>query len=501
MRTSSLAEGVLILFALTIVQRIVGFVRGIWFCRALDADQLGQWDLAFNFLMLAAPLAVLGLPGSFGRYAETYRGRGQLRQFLRRTGWASLVPALGFTLAIAAAAPWVAEFIFDSREQTRLVLVMAAALVGFIAFNYLTSLFTAIRSTRIVSLMQFANTLLFAGAGFALLDSRGARAEMAVAAFGAACFVSAAVASFWLIRLWRELPRGEPYLGQRDLWSRLMPFAFWVWTINWVSNVFEIADRYLIVHYSGRTHEEALALVGEYHTARVIPALILGLAELLGALVTPHLVRDWEADRRDAVDARLRMILKTFVLAFVGGSVVLLFASPLFFQFALGDKFGFGRDLFPWTLVCALWTGTAVISHNWLWCSERARLVTLGMAVGLAANVGLNLVLLPRYGLSGVVVAAAAGKVTMLAIDVGLCRLFGMKIDGGLVIACLLPGALVLGPWPAALLVLLAASGLVRPLSLFDSAERHQLGDVYQTVATRVRGVLTALRPAEARTP
>jgi len=82
----SLAASVLMLFALTVVQRMIGFLRGVLFCRWLDAEQLGQWDLAFGFLMLAAPLAVLGLPGSYGRYLEYYRQRGQLKPFLRRSG-------------------------------------------------------------------------------------------------------------------------------------------------------------------------------------------------------------------------------------------------------------------------------------------------------------------------------------------------------------------------------------------------------------------------------
>ena len=70
---------------LTVVQRLVGFVRAVLFCRWLDAEQLGLWDMAFSFLLLAAPLSVLAIPGSFGRYLEHYRRRGQLRRFLRWT--------------------------------------------------------------------------------------------------------------------------------------------------------------------------------------------------------------------------------------------------------------------------------------------------------------------------------------------------------------------------------------------------------------------------------
>ena len=102
LQAETLVDSVLILLVLTVVQRMVGFVREILFCRWLNAEQLGQWDLGFGFLMLAAPLAVLSLPGTFPRYVERYRQQGQLRSFLRRT--ALVCAALG--LPAAAVVSW-----------------------------------------------------------------------------------------------------------------------------------------------------------------------------------------------------------------------------------------------------------------------------------------------------------------------------------------------------------------------------------------------------------
>ena len=84
LRPDTLAASVTILLVANIVQRSIGFGRGILFCRWLSPDELGTWDMAYSFLLLAAPVVVLGLPGSFGRYLERYRQRGQLRTFLRR---------------------------------------------------------------------------------------------------------------------------------------------------------------------------------------------------------------------------------------------------------------------------------------------------------------------------------------------------------------------------------------------------------------------------------
>ncbi len=76
LRSDTLAESVLILIVLAVVQRAIGFLRSVLVCDWLEPDQLGEWDLANRFFVLVAPLVVLGLPGTFGRYLEHYRHRG-----------------------------------------------------------------------------------------------------------------------------------------------------------------------------------------------------------------------------------------------------------------------------------------------------------------------------------------------------------------------------------------------------------------------------------------
>lgn len=489
-RASSLSEGVIILLALTIVQRLVGFARGILFCKYLDPEQLGRWDLSLSFLMLAAPVVVFGLPACFGRYVESYRQSGQLRTFLRRTSLAAIGPAAIGCTVMALGAPWFALLLFGTPDAAMLVTTMAAGLGAFIAFNYLTCLFTALRSSRMVSYMQFSNSVLFAVVSLGLAAAGYVRAEAAVAAFGIACLVSSSFGAAVMVRLWRGLPLVEEPLAHRALWTRLMPFAFWIWLTNWLTNLFEIADRYLIVHYGGLSSHDALALVGQYHSARVVPFLMIGLADMLSTLVTPHLAGDWEAGRRDAVAARLRLVIKLFLVLFLAGSIVLSLAAPLFFHTALNHKFGFGEAIFPWTLACALWTGLGMISQNWLWCAERTRMVCIALAVGLLANIGLNLALLPSFGLQGVVAASAVAKVAALVVIWGFCLLFGMRIDGGLVMAAVLPALLLVGPWYALAALIVAASGSVRRFSLFSPDEQRQVAAGFESASRRFRPLL-----------
>jgi len=180
------------------------------------------------------------------------------------------------------------------------------------------------------------------------------------------------------------------------------------------------------------------------------------------------------------------MVLKLFAVAFTGASVVLMIASPLFFETALQDKFGFGQSIFPFTLACTVWTGLAWISHNWFWCAERSRLVCVGLTVGLAASVGLTLLLLPRFGLEGVVWAAAVARVTMLVVVWVLCRMMALRIDRGLVVVAALPALLLVGPWWALAGLTVAVFGLIPKLGVFEVDERVQLFDAGRKLLARI---------------
>ena len=136
-RIDSLAGSVIILLGLTVAQRLIGFVRGVLFCRWLDVEQLGQWDLTFGFLMMAAPVALLGLPGSFGRYVEYFRQRDQLKMFLRRMGASSALLAL-IAMSIAVFGQrWFSQLIFGGDEFGRLIVLSALTLGAWIAHNVL----------------------------------------------------------------------------------------------------------------------------------------------------------------------------------------------------------------------------------------------------------------------------------------------------------------------------------------------------------------------------
>jgi polysaccharide transporter, PST family len=472
----TLATSVVLMLAMTVLQRLIGFARGIAFCRLLDPEQLGQWDVAFGFINLAAPLAVLGLPGSFGRYFEYYRQRGQVRMFLRRATALCAVSATAVITLVGLGRDWFSLLIFGRSSEGSLVLWLTGCLAAVLTYNFLSCIFMAARMYRVATVMQFLQSVGFAAVSLALCFGWQHTAASAVVGYGLASALCIVGSYPFIKRIWNSsASESSVAVPQRTFWSKLLPFAAWIWVSNLLSGLFEIIDRYMIVHFSGLDVDEALRQVGYYHTSRLLPLLFVAVSALLSSMITPHLSHDWEQGQRRDVAKRLNMVLKTLDLSLFAASVVALISAPFLFNTVLGGKFADGLEQLPLTLVYCTWFGTIAVAQNYLWCAEKAWLSSLALFVGLAVNVSLDLILLPRLGLQGAVMATTAANFTALLLIYLLNNRLGMRISLGTWILAAVPMLLWLGP-----AVAVVGLGVVLAISLatdwlFTQEEKQHL--------------------------
>lgn len=487
-RTDTLADSVMILLGLTAVQRVVGFCRAIIFCRWLDPEQLGRWEMAFSFLLLAAPLAVLALPGAFRRYVEHYRQAGQLRTFLGRTATVCSVLAAVAVASVLLGRRWFSVLIFGNTDQGQLVAILAVGLIAVVAHNFLIELFTALRNVRLVAVMQLINSVAFAALGAWLLLWWQRSAAAVVAAYGAACLIAACCAWPAVRRTWNSsYSRGVEPLAAGTLWGKIGPFAAWLLLAAVLANLFGVVDRYMLIHFSTASPDDALRQVGNYHSARVVPVLLISIAAMLGTMITPHLSRDWEAGRRNRAGLRLRLFLKLFGLAVSAAAVGLLAASPLLFGVAFKGKFAGGLAVLPWTVTYCSWFALFVVAQTYLWCAEKARLASVALAVGMVANVCLNLLLLPKLGLPGAVLATAAANLAALVLLGIFNHLLGFPTDRGLLVIGALPITVCLGPPLATLVLVGVVLEAVYRDRIFNAQEKRKIVDGTREYLLRFR--------------
>ncbi|MDG2223970.1 MAG: oligosaccharide flippase family protein, partial [Rubripirellula sp.] len=439
-KVDSLAFGLLFALGLTVVQRLVGFVRTIVFCRLLPDAQLGQWSLAFSFLMLVAPIAVLGIPGSFGRYVEFHRSRGELKSFLLKVTGIALLSSILLMTIMMLCRQEISWLLFRTDQHVDLVMLMLLVASAVITSNFCFELMESMRQVRLVSWMRLILSVCFASLGIGLILAFDDGVKAVCFAYFIASIAACLPAIWFLRRHWPEISANSPtVIPHRVLWAKLAPFAAWLWVINLLSNLFEASDRYMLLHFSQTTANEAQAMVGQYHSGRFMPMLLIGIATLIGGILMPYLSTDWESGKRRLVGRNVRLAVKMTAIGFTLAGVAVLLLSPFIFDGFLQGRYNSGLSILPLALVYCIWMSIAILAQDFLWVAEKGRLPSLAMIIGLAANIGLNAVMVPRLGLYGAVAATAAANAVVLIAIYLLNMREGWEIDKGVWLLSLFP--------------------------------------------------------------
>ena len=490
--SDSIATGVIFALCLTVGQKIIGFVRGILFCRFMTDQELGQWSMAWSSMMLLAPLAVLGLPGCFGRYTEFYRTRGQLKTFITRIAVISIVMTGLLSLAMVFASPWFSNVIFGSPEQVQLILFLSGTIAIVTASNFLCSLMESLRQVRVVTAMRFVTGVVFAVAGVYMISAWENKAAAAATSYAFACLFGMlpAIWVFWKFRGTGLESVESTYLPHGEMWKRIAPFAIWLWASNFCHNFFEVSDRYMLIHWSSATYEMAQGYVGQYHSGRVVPLLLVSVATMLGGVLMPYMSAHWEAGRKDKAIEQLNWTVKLMTISFTAGSILVLLFSPILFDWILQGRYNDGLRVLPLTLVYCIWFCLFVVGQDYLWVAEKGKWAAFSIFVGLIANIVLNMLLIPHLGLSGAVLATALGNAVNVVMIFGFNHFFGCKANSGIWLCALTPLILLANPWVAVVAIMAIAFLTWRTEWFLTGNEKVALGNASEKVLAKVKRIL-----------
>ncbi|EMI54677.1 lipopolysaccharide biosynthesis protein [Rhodopirellula sallentina] len=476
-RVDSLAVGMVVMLAMTVVGRGIGFVRGMAFCRLMDDTDVGRWSMAFGFITLITPVMLFGIPGVLPKFTEHFRLKGQLRPFVRRIAIGTIACTGVFVAAMACFPGWFGWIIFLESQSTALIYSMAFAVVSMIVYNFSSDLNASLRQVRVVSLMQFVHGVGFTVLSLAWLVSGGDFTGL-VTVFAVACLV-ASVPGFWsLARNWHaaanpgdESEASSTAASQSTSLSkmvrRLAPYAAALWMTNLIGNLFELSDRYMILHFlplppgasasgSADLIRETMgqAAVGQYHSGRIIPMMLLSVGTMIAGVLMPYLSADWEAKKLDSVRARVGDALLAVSLVFTIGGAFAIIIGPWMFDVLLQGRYRDGLALMPLALCFCTWSALVMVGQCYLLTAEKGRAVAFAMFVGLVANLALNAVLLPRFGLMGAVVATLLAHGVVMVCVWAAMMYFGYPVGARTVMLSLLPFTLLASPWVAVILAI-----------------------------------------------
>src|SRR5262249_54507498 len=157
---------------------------------------------------------------------------------LGRTAVVCAVLTAMAAILIGTARPLFSQIIFGRANETSLVVGIAGCLAILIVFNYLSELLTALRLARATCVVQFFQSLLFAGFSILFLMTWQHEAVVMVVA-NAISYLLLSAGIVWFLRgKLRAISTERPAAAIQDgaFWSRLLSFAAWVWITNLLFN-------------------------------------------------------------------------------------------------------------------------------------------------------------------------------------------------------------------------------------------------------------------------
>ena len=434
--------GLSVMLVVNVLQRMVGLLRNLGFCGVLSDAELGQWALANSFFVLAAPLAVLGLPGSFGKFVEIYRRQGALGGYLRSLSALSGMGLVALSIGMCAAPQSFAWLVFNDVEAARHMGWLISTLAAVTIFNFVNELMSALRQVRVVSVMQFINSVAFAVLGMLGLVWTGSWSVL-LPSYTLACLL-ALLPGLWVLRHSHsaELRDSSPVPG---MWSRIVPFAITLWCMNLLTNLFDVCDRALLLHLTPGDVSIGQAVIGQYHCGRIIPNLLISVAALLSGILLPYLSADFESGDSARLRKRLQQVLQMVALMFTGAALVAVLASPLLFEFTFSGRYSDAQAILPLALMQGIWMSLFLLAQMYLFCIERGKQVAVILALGLVVNLLLNYPLIPIFGLAGSVGATALANGLILALVLWRIGREGQPLGWRTAIVCFAPIVLVFG--------------------------------------------------------
>lgn len=480
-RADSFSLSVVLLISTMLGQRVIGLARSVFFCGMLGDDELGRWSLVNSYFGWAAPFFILGIPGSFGRLCEYFQARGELRCYLRRMGLLTGTLAVGTFGLHLGCSEWIARVVFNSPSQAWLIPWMGAVLVAVVLFNSLTELLTALRHNRMVSRMQLVQSFGFAVISAISLLSTTLQETGVILAFGAATAGSAVLGTCYLLRIWHSLSGTPQASSSGNMWRQVGRWAWWIWCGNLVINLFDCSDQFLLKHFTGLEAQVADALVGQLFASRVLPILIVSVANLLGGCLLPYLIHDLEAGRRELVHVRMNTVVRYCALGFTAIAAATHILNPVLFTWLLRGKYDHGLHLMPWAFVQYSWYGLILIVGKYLLCVDRPRTGLLPILGGLAVALPLNVLFFSWTGLRGVAVAMTIANGVVLALTVQISQRCGMQWERTTLAALCVPLALCLGGWATCGILLALLIGGYQREWLVRRAEAVYLTDIVGT--------------------
>ena len=367
-----------------IVERLVDmtirFFVGAWLVRYLGPDHFGVYSYALSFVVLFGAFSSLGLDNI------TVRDLSQGKQA------AGPILATVFALRLAAAVVTIgliAATIFSVEEDalTRVAILIAAGQLLFHPANIIDLWFQSQVRSKYAVWMRSLVTVLFSGSQVVFI-----LAGLPLPAFLVLILIQAALTAVGLVVCFKIAGPGPLSWRPRLSIAGAMLRDAWPLIIAGVSvSVYMRIDQVMI----GVMVDDAA--VGIYSAAVKISELWYFLPIAIAGSVFPKIVQLREAADAATYKNRMQTLYDSMALFSYGVIILITFLSAPIIALLFGPEYAASAAILQVHIWALLFVSLGVARSKWLIAENLMVFSMVATVLGAVINVGLNVLLIPRY--------------------------------------------------------------------------------------------------------
>ncbi|RDI74237.1 Polysaccharide biosynthesis protein [Gaiella occulta] len=451
-----------------LVSRILAVLLLPLYTHYLSKSDYGQIETLVALTTALAIVLRFGISSAFFRFYFDADEPARRRLVLRTSFWFTMTTATaGLVAGVLLAAP-VSHALFGTGSATGIVRASFVGLWAQMNYEQLTALFRVEERSAAFVLASLVNIFVTVGATVLLVVvlDKGALGVV-VGNFVGTLAVYLALLGYRREQLGLQMSRSL-LRDMNRFGMPLVPSALLLWVTNF-------SDRIFLVKLAG-PDEVGLYSVG----VRIASAMVL----LLTAFRTAWPAFAYSIRGDDEAKLTYRWVLTYLVVLTTWVATALALLSPWLVGWLAAPKFAeSSRVVGPLAFAAVAFAGYIVLSIG-IGRARRTQFNWVITGAAAAVNVGLNLALIPPYGMMGAAVATVAAYAVMFA---GMAwwaqRVYPVPYQWRRVLTAALAGVALAaagkiggGGLPVALALALAYPLVLVPLGFYVPAERRAIG-------------------------
>ncbi len=394
--------------------------------RLLRQDQYGVMVLVNATAAMAVAVAKGGTSEAIVRfYAEYANTPARLRTFTSTVIVTRIAQAGLTTIVYLAALPLVFHSLELPTAQMWPFLVMAAYIfirpMSIVPLNYFRAVGLTVKY-NVVGVIAKASSIVLS-VGVLVVVARSLTAYFSVTVLVEATTTAALM--WWLLKNYEFSTSSV----SRELARTLVTFGLPLAATEIGYLLLQYANRYLLAGFRG-SDELAVYAVGYNVPSYMNDAIMFALSYAIVPIYTNIFTTQGAVAVGNFLNRTLYYYIGGVILACAGYAAV---ADDLI-RWLASEKYARSASFSPIILLSLLVLGSNNITYAGLYLYKRTRTIMMIMVGSLVVNIGINLILIPRFGAAGAAIATLAACLASVAATVAVSRkLIPIRINVGAV--------------------------------------------------------------------